>query len=182
MAISTKMQSQIWNMLNELRGKIEPSEYKNYVFGLMFYKFLSDKQEQYVLDNPIDFDELDVFAAWDEDQVTVIDTLQHEIGYYIQPSELYSQFVKSVDAGSFSLIAFSDAVTHFNGQILDIDNDKRAQRALKDIFADMDLKSNRLGSDQVDRTRTMTRMIRFVEDMAVDLENDGDVLGDMFTI
>lgn len=43
MAISTKMQSQIWTMLNELRGKIEPSEYKNYVFGLMFYKFLSDK-------------------------------------------------------------------------------------------------------------------------------------------
>lgn len=180
MAISTKMQSQIWNMLNELRGKIEPSEYKNYVFGLMFYKFLSDKQERYVLDNPIDFDELDVFAAWDEDQVTVIDTLQHEIGYYIQPSELYSQFVKSVDAGSFSLIAFSDAVTHFNGQILDIDNDKRAERALKDIFADMDLKSNRLGSNQVDRTRTMTRMIRFVEDMAVDLENDGDVLGDIY--
>ena len=180
MAINTAMQSQIWKMLNELRGKIEPAEYKNYVFGLMFYKFLSDKEENYVLNHAIDFDDLTVFDAWDEDQESVIDMLQHEIGYYIQPSELYSQFVKTVDDGSFSIIRFTDAVTHFNTQILNDPNDKRAANALKDIFADMDLKSNRLGSDQIDRTQTLTRMIRFVEDMSIDLQNDGDVLGDIY--
>ena len=63
---------------------------------------------------------------------------------------------------------------------MDDPNDKRAQHALKDIFADMDLTSNRLGSDVIDRTQTLTKMIRFVEDMAVDLENDGDVLGDIY--
>lgn len=180
MAISTTMKSQIWNMLNELRGKIEPSEYKNYVFGLMFYKFLSDRQEQYVLDNAIDFDGLDVFGAWDKYEDAVIDMLQQEIGYYIQPSELYSQFVKAVDDGSFSIIGFTDAISHFNAQILDDPNDQRAQRALRDIFADMDLTSNRLGVDASDRTLTLTKMIRFVEDMSVDLENDGDVLGDIY--
>ena len=180
MAISTKMQSQIWTMLNELRGKIEPSEYKNYVFGLMFYKFLSDKQETYVIDNPVDFDDSDIFDVWDVDQDAVISMLQHNIGYYIQPSELYSQFVKAVDDGTFSLIPFADAINHFNVQILNDVDDQRAQRALKDIFADMDLKSNRLGSDQIDRTQTLSRMIRFVEDMSVDLENDGDVLGDIY--
>lgn len=180
MAISTTMQSQIWKMLNELRGKIEPAEYKNYVFGLMFYKFLSDKEESYVLKHPIDFDELDIYAAWDEDSEAVIDMLQHEIGYYIQPADLYSQFVKTVGDGSFSIIKFTDAINHFNTQILNDPNDQRAQRSLKDIFADMDLTSNRLGSDTIDRTQTLTKMIRFVEDMSIDLENDGDFLGDIY--
>lgn len=165
-------------MLNELRGKIEPSEYKNYVFGLMFYKFLSDKEENYVRENASDFDDLtleDGFAS-DEDSVTQI--LQESLGYYIRPEELYSSFVKSVDDGSFSLINFTDAVNHFNLQIYDMD--VRAKDSLKDIFADMDLTSNRLGSDQADRTQTLTRMIRFVEEMSIDLENDGDVLGDIY--
>ena len=180
MAISTTMQSQVWKMLNELRGKIEPSEYKNYVFGLMFYKFLSDREENYVKDNAVDFDDLSLQDAWESAEDEVIELLQQEIGYYIQPSELYSEFVKTVDAGTFSIIAFTDAISHFNAQILNDPNDQRAQHALKDIFADMDLTSNRLGADVIDRTQTLTKMICFVEDMAVDLENDGDVLGDIY--
>lgn len=180
MAISTAMQSQVWKMLNELRGSMEPSEYKDYVFGLMFYKFLSDREENYVKDNAVDFDDLSLQDAWDSAEDVVIELLQQEIGYYIQPSEMYGEFVKKIDAGTFSIIEFIDAISHFNAQILNDPNDKRAQHALGGIFANMKLESDQLGRDVINRTQTLTKMIRFVEDMSIDLENDGDVLGDIY--
>ena len=48
MALTADKQALIWKTLNETRGKIEPSEYKNYIFGLMFYKFLSEKAQTWL--------------------------------------------------------------------------------------------------------------------------------------
>ena len=48
MALTAERQALIWKTLNETRGKIEPSEYKNYIFGIMFYKFLSEKAQNWL--------------------------------------------------------------------------------------------------------------------------------------
>ena len=187
MAISSTHKAQIWNMLNELRGKIETSEYKNYVFGLMFYKFLSEKIETYVTDNADAFDGMTYQEAYEdalaEDDVDgLFRDIQEAIGYYIQPSELWGSFIKAINENKFDLVTFIDAIQHFNTQIfIDVnDPDKRAQKAFDDIFADMDLRSNRLGSDQSNRTKTLTSMMTLVEDLSVDFEKDGDVLGDIY--
>lgn len=104
-----ELASKVWEAANKMRGSISAGEYKNYIIGFMFYKFLSDSEEQFLAKN--DAIKEDIKDA-DEDTIKMI---QDELGYYIQYDDLFSTWE---DKG-INLITenVSDALIHFNAQI-----------------------------------------------------------------
>ena len=69
----------LWASANDLRGKMDASEYKNYILGFLFYKFLSEHLENYLIKNEV------TFADLDDDS---IETIKEDLGYFIAESDL----------------------------------------------------------------------------------------------
>ena len=82
-----QLASKIWESANKMRSKIEANEYKDYILGFMFYKFLSDKEQSFLEAN--DFAQSDIEALTEEDAETV-EFIKNGIGYFIRNCYVYS--------------------------------------------------------------------------------------------
>lgn len=170
MALTAEKEALIWKTLNDTRGKIEPSEYKNYIFGVMFYKFLSEKAQSWlagVLNN-------ETWASvWSQDTEKAADFMQKNLGYVIQPGDMFSDWKAAINEDKFNIMMVSDALVHFDQGV-----SQDAKDDFAGIFADMDLTSSRLGSNAQTRTATMMDWINLMDQ--IELDENADVLGDLY--
>ena len=96
-----QLSSKIWESANKMRSKIEANEYKDYILGFIFYKFLSDKEERFLKEQG--YTEEDIDTVTEDDQETV-EYVQKNIGYFISYEDLYSTWLKKgsdVDHSTF---------------------------------------------------------------------------------
>lgn len=170
MALTAEKEARIWRTLNETRGKIEPSEYKNYIFGIMFYKFLSDRAQEWLDANLRGESWEDV---WNTDSASAADYMTRTIGFVIRPGEMFVDWQKAISEDKFNVGMMQDAIAHFDNSL---QGDAKADFA--DIFADMDLTSTRLGNNAQMRTATLIEMINLMSE--IELDEDADVLGDLY--
>jgi type I restriction enzyme M protein len=170
MALTAEKEALIWRTLNETRGKIEPSEYKNYIFGVMFYRFLSEKAQQW-LDGNLRGESWE--NIWAQDAGKAAEYMKSKLGYVIQPGEMFADWQKAIDEDKFNVGMVQDAIAHFNNGIRE-----DAREDFSGIFDDMDLTSNRLGNNAQMRTATLIDMINLMAE--IELEEDSDVLGDLY--
>lgn len=170
MALTSEKKALIWKTLNETRGKIEPSEYKNYIFGLMFYKFLSEKAQIWLV-TQLRGETWE--AVWKQDSEKAATFMQSKLGYVIQPGDMFSDWQDAINQDQFNITNVSDALTHFNQGV-----SQNAKATFDGIFDDMDLTSTRLGSNTQTRTKTLMDWISLIDE--IELDNDSDVLGDLY--
>jgi len=85
-----QLAAKIWESANQMRSKIEANEYKDYILGFIFYKYLSDKQIQFAKDN--DLSDKDIKALSEEDAETV-KYFKQNLGYFIAYKDLFSTWV-----------------------------------------------------------------------------------------
>lgn len=114
MALTADKEARIWRTLNETRGKIEPSEYKNYIFGIMFYKFLSNKAQAWLDDN---LGGESWQSVWDTDSAAASDYMTQKIGYVIQPGEMFTDWQKAISEDKFNVGMVQDAIAHFDNAL-----------------------------------------------------------------
>jgi len=170
MALTAEKEALIWKTLNDTRGKIEPSEYKNYIFGVMFYKFLSEKAQNWlgsVLKGETWAD------VWSQDSNKAAEFMQRILGYVIQPGDMFADWKKAINEDKFNIMMVSDALVHFEQGV-----SQEAKPDFAGIFADMDLTSSRLGANAQTRTATMMDWINLMD--KIELDADADVLGDLY--
>ena len=129
MALTAEKEARIWRTLNETRGKIEPSEYKNYIFGLMFYKFLSDRAQEWLDANLRGESWEDV---WNTDSASAADYMTRTIGFVIRPGEMFVDWQKAISEDKFNVGMMQDAIAHFDNSL---QGDAKADFA--DLFADI---------------------------------------------
>ena len=86
-----QLAAKIWESANQMRSKIEANEYKDYILGFIFYKYLSDKELQFAIKE--DFTDADIKALSEEDAETV-EHIKSNIGYFIAYKDLFSTWVK----------------------------------------------------------------------------------------
>ena len=86
-----QLASKIWQSANKMRSKIEANEYKDYILGFIFYKFLSDKELKLLKDEGMSIEEIEALAEEDSDAVRFI---QNKIGYFIAYKDLFSTWLK----------------------------------------------------------------------------------------
>ncbi|MGE1031922.1 type I restriction-modification system subunit M [Bacillus sp. GKis3/1] len=175
-----ELNSKLFSAADNLRSKMDASEYKNYLLGLIFYKYLSDKLLEKVVE--IADESLEEYntqekqtqlyreSLADEDiKNDLIETLVDTLGYDIEPEYLFNVLTNQAKQNTFQLNdlnkAFIDLSTkydQFNG-----------------LFDDMDLKSKKLGSDDQQRNITVTEVLKKLNDIDV-IGHNGDVIGDAY--
>ncbi|MBT9262687.1 type I restriction-modification system subunit M [Lacticaseibacillus paracasei] len=170
MALTADKEALIWKTLNETRGKIEPSEYKNYIFGVMFYKFLSEKAQHWL--NQVLRGE--TWAdVWKQNPEKSAGFMQRTLGYVIQPGDMFSDWKTAINEDKFNIMMVSDALVHFDQGVSPDAKDNFAG-----IFTDMDLTSSRLGANAQTRTATLMAWINLMDKM--ELGEEADILGDLY--
>jgi type I restriction enzyme M protein len=174
------LNQKLFSAADNLRSKMDASEYKNYLLGLIFYKYLSDKLlEKVVVIADESLEEYNTqtkqtelyinLLADEEIKDDLIETLVDTLGYDIAPEHLFNVLTDQAKQNTFQLNdlnkAFIDLATkydQFNG-----------------LFDDVDLKSKKLGSDDQQRNITITEVIKKLNDVDL-MGHDGDVIGDAY--
>ncbi|WP_273751492.1 type I restriction-modification system subunit M [Leuconostoc mesenteroides] len=176
--MTTGLEQQLWAAADILRGKMDASEYKNYLLGLVFYKYLSDSElrEVYEQENgqTTDFPSRSVqyqtLMDWfEDDSEELTEIIQLQKSYFIKPSQLFYSYRQQADRYEFNL---TDLQAGFNEL-------ERQGNQFKGLFADIDLNSTKLGSNAQQRNVTITEVLRALDEIDL-FEHDGDVIGDAY--
>lgn len=152
-----ELQSQIWKIANDVRGSVDGWDFKQYVLGTLFYRFISENFSSYIEagDESIKYADLPDEIITREIKEDAIKTK----GYFIYPSQLFANIAKTAKtndslntdlAGIFSAIENSA-----NGYPSELD--------IKGLFADFDTTSNRLGNTVKDKNSRLAAVIKGVE-------------------
>lgn len=162
-----QLASKIWQSANNMRSKIEANEYKDYILGFIFYKFLSDKEEEiYIKDNGSNVG-IEDLTEDDEDYVKYF---QEKIGYFISYKNLFSTWLSmGVD---FNVSNVTDALNAFNRLI-----SPQYKKVYEKIFDTLQTGLSKLGDSTGSQTKAIRNLIYLIKDIPMDGKQDYDVLG-----
>lgn len=184
-AQANELSQKLWAIANELRGQMDASEFKNYILGVIFYRYLSERTEMYmaeILENDgVTYEE--AFAD-DDYRPAVEDWSLSKLGYVIKPENLFHNLIHKItkfenDADKFSVEDFEKAINDLVGSTMGHESNK----AFDGLFNDMRLQDARLGETVADRTDMIGRVMVKVSDIDFDLQDSQfDVLGTAYMI
>ncbi|MCR4634817.1 MAG: type I restriction-modification system subunit M [Butyrivibrio sp.] len=162
-----QLAAKIWESANQMRSKIEANEYKDYILGFIFYKFLSEKEERYLLNLGYTKDDLDTVT--EEDSETVED-VQRNIGYFISYQNLFSTWLNK--GQDFNVADVRDALSAFERLINPLQ-----KKVFGNIFETLSVGLSKLGDTAANQTKAISELIRLISDIPMDGKQDYDVLG-----
>ena len=171
-----KLQSQIWKIANDVRGSVDGWDFKQYVLGTLFYRFISENFSAYIEggDDSVNYAELNDDVITNEIKDDAIKTK----GYFIYPSQMFTKIAKTANTNeslNTDLAAvFSAIESSANGYPSELD--------IKGLFADFDTTSNRLGNTVKDKNSRLAAVIKGVEglDFGKFEDNQIDLFGDAY--
>lgn len=175
-----QLAAKIWKAANEMRSKIEASEYKDYILGFIFYKFLSDKEEQYFIKAGMSKDEL---ISLDESNEEIKEYAQKNLGYFIGYENLFSTWLKkgsdfTVDNVKLALSAFSRLIYEPEIQVGGIvKKSNKYKKVYGDIFNILETGLSKLGANAGEQTKSVRALIALIQEIPMDGRADYDVLG-----
>ena len=175
-----ELHAQLWAMANDLRGNMDASEFKNYILGLIFYRYLSDDLEKRIAAE-LEDDDILYKDAWKDENYRedIIQVLTGEdgIGYLIEPEYLWSTMINKIETDNFDISILANAVNELSESTLG----KKSQRDFENLFDDMDLNSSKLGRNESDRSKLISKVMLKIN--AIDFHYEDaeiDVLGDAY--
>lgn len=173
--LASELSSKLWKMANDLRGNMDANEFKNYILGLIFYRFLSQKVENYfeeqLKDDGITYAE--AFADPEYKESLKADSLD-SLGYIIEPKYLFSHVIKMIEEDKFTI----DYMEEIINAITTSTENQPSEDAFTDLFEDMDLKSSKLGKEIKQRTKLISTILNTIDDIEVDFDDaQSDILG-----
>ena len=143
---SKEISAQLWDMANKLRGTMDASEYKNYILPFMFYRYLSEKQDEYLKENGLE----DFYTASGEELREYLKDLKINLSYAVLPEYSWSELISKIADYKIKASDYQDMFDAFRENAAQ--NSGEAE-SLADIFSDMNLGDMRLGSD-INEART----------------------------
>lgn len=164
-----QLASKIWAAANKMRSKIEANEYKDYILGFIFYKFLSDQERRFFVNEGMT--EEDMKECLVEDDEETVKQAKNNLGYFISYGHLFSTWIDNKD-NNFSVAIVKDALSAFSRLI-----NKGHEKVFKDIFKTLDTGISNLGSTDQARTKAIQDLITLIDDIPMDGKQDYDVLG-----
>ena len=154
-----ELQRRIWQIANDVRGAVDGWDFKQYVLGTLFYRFISENFASYIEggDDSIRYAELpDDVITWD-----IKDDAIKTKGYFIYPSQLFAK----VAANAYSNASLN---TDLNTIFKDIESSASgypSERDIKGLFADFDTTSNRLGNTVKDKNERLAKVLKGVAEL-----------------
>ncbi len=162
-----QLASKIWESANKMRSKIEANEYKDYILGFIFYKFLSDKEVGYL--KGLGYTEEDMPSVT-EDEAEIVENVQNNIGYFISYNNLFSTWLSK--GNDFGVADVRDALSAFSRLI-----NNTHKKVFEKIFDTLQTGLSKLGDGAGSQTKAIKDLIHLIQDIPMDGKQDYDVLG-----
>lgn len=182
------LEKQLWGVANVLRGKMNADEYKNYILGFIFYKYLSEKLERYVDEKLLKREDF-AFAEIKEntkDGKKYLESIKTacigELGFFFKPSELFSYLVKKGmgDIKNENTFILEDLKNILN-TIEQTSMGTASEDDFKGLFDDVDLTSTKLGSRESQKNEVIVDVLTLLNGIDFKLEDTkSDLLGDAY--
>lgn len=173
-----ELHSKLWKMANDLRGNMQSFEFKDYILGMLFYRYLSEKIEDLAAQALAD-DNLTYLEAWKDEELKedLIAELTDILGYIIEPEYLFSTMIKAVSENSFDIEMLYNALNKINEST----QGKESEDAFNHLFDDMDLTSSKLGKTPEHRSKLIAKLISSVSEIDFKGQHaEIDYLGDAY--
>lgn len=173
-----QLANKIWASANKMRSKIDANEYKDYILGLIFYKFLSDNEVNYILkdmEGASDEEKQQALESLvenydDENSKLIIDYCKNNIGYFIEYKNLFSTWL--LPENSFTVADLSVALNSFDRLV-----SPHHKPVYDGIFKTLQAGLSKLGENPTSQTRALKDLIKLIKDIPTDGSQDYDVLG-----
>lgn len=177
----SELHTQLWNVADTLRGKMNADEFRDYILGFIFYKYLSEKFEKYA-DSIMDDGRR--YADVGDSETDILDAVKEEtvgaIGYFLKPSELFRVIAqRGMKKTSENIIIgdLQDVLTNIEQSTMGTDSSDDFIH----LFEDIDLNSSKLGKSVMDRNALIARVLNHLDAIDFRLEDtNADVLGDAY--
>ena len=173
-----ELHTKLWAIANDLRGNMEANEFKNYILGLIFYRYLSEKVENRANDL-LSEDEISYNEAYEDEEYRegLQEELIEQLGYFIEPKYLFSSLLKAIEDGNFDIEMLQGAINAITESTIGNDS----QEDFDHLFDDMDLKSTKLGKDVKSRSSLIAKVMGNISEIDFSHEDSEiDVLGDAY--
>ena len=161
-----QLASKIWESANRMRGKVEASEYKDFILGFIFYKYLSEQEEQFFLREGMAAADMVQLTEEDEDTVGYA---QNYLGYFISYDNLFSTWI--AERNDFTIVRVYDALSAFSRLV-----SPKRKRLFEGVFATLQTGLSKLG-DASSQTRSVRELIHLIQSIPMDGRQGYDVLG-----
>ena len=162
-----QLAAKIWESANKMRSKIEANEYKDYILGFIFYKFLSEKEVKYLKEN--DWTDEYLPDLTEEDTETV-ESVQKNLGYFISYDNLFSTWLSK--GRDFSVQDVRDALSAFSRLI-----NTTHKKVFEGVFDTLQTGLSKLGDSSASQSKAISDLIHLIKDIPMDGKQDYDVLG-----
>jgi type I restriction enzyme M protein len=183
-----QLEQQLWNIANTLRGKMDADEFRDYILGFIFYKYLSEKMNIYA-DELLE-QEGSCYADLDENSdegKKYLDAIKEEallkLGYFLKPSELFSNVAKRGNlkedehASNFILEDLTKILNHIEQSTMGTESEDDFHH----LFEDLDLTSTKLGRTETAKNDLIAKVLAHLDKIDFELKNsEADVLGDAY--
>ena len=178
------LEQQLWNIANELRGKMDADEFRDYILGFIFYKYLSEKIENFtnelLKEDGITFTSLDSNNSEHEEILNSLkDDCVQQLGYFLKPNELFSAMAKkgNSDNNNFILDDLTQVLRHIESSTMGTESEDDFEH----LFEDLDLTSTKLGRTEEAKNKLIAKVLYHLDNINFELKNhDRDVLGDAY--
>lgn len=176
-----ELHRKIWSIADSVRGAVEGWDFKQYVLGILFYRFISENMVNYFNQEEheageLDFDYADISDQEAEDLFR--EGTVNEKGFFILPSQLFQNVVKSARTNTNLNIDIANIFEAIEGSASGFDSEDD----IKGLFADIDTKSNRLGATVEERNKRLADILEGIADINFGSfeDNDIDAFGDAY--
>jgi type I restriction enzyme M protein len=178
-----QLDTQLWGIANLLRGKVDPDDYRDYILGFIFYKYLSEKQ--YLYGNELlKGEKFTDFKLVDDEET--LEAIKEEsllsLGYFLRPSELFSEITKrgnrkNETENNYILDDLKSVMNHIEQSTMGTESEDDFNA----LFEDLDLNSTKLGRTPNTRNEIIVKILTYLDDIDFKLEEvDSDVIGDAY--
>lgn len=178
--MASSLHQKLFSAADSLRSKMDASEYKNYLLGLIFYKYLSEKTLEEIVN--IMEESFEEYATTEKRTELYLDCYNNEDfrdaiienlvtlnGYYIKPEYLFNTLAEKTKTNTFQIDDLTQAFTTLSTEF----------DQFKELFNDIDLRTNKLGQNDQQRNLTISEVIKKLDEVDV-IGHEGDVIGDAY--
>ncbi len=170
----------IWNIANELRGSVDGWDFKQYVLGIMFYRYISENLTSYINKGEIEAgnQSFDYAKLSDTEAEVAREGLVSSKGFFILPSELFC----NVRANAYNDENLNETLERVFKHIEESAKGTESENDFTGLFDDIDVNSNKLGSTVEKRNKKLAEILNYIGDMKLGdyQDNTIDAFGDAY--
>lgn len=182
------LEQQLWNIANTLRGKMNADEFRDYILGFIFYKYLSEKMHLFanciLAVDGLDYSSLSEATPEGREMLEAVkEEALDSLGYFLKPDELFHEVAQRGNSNgksgesTFILAELSRILTHIEQSTLGTESEDDFNK----LFEDLDLTSTKLGRTEKDKNELISKVLAHLDKIDFNLEDSkADVLGDAY--